>query len=238
MNQPILSMQNISKFFGGHKAVNDITLDVHQGEIIGIIGPNGAGKSSFLNCIIGTYVPSQGHIFFQGKDITGWDTYKVIRLGMSRTFQVPRIFQESTLLENMLTPVLHLKNSQQELIDKAIYLLNSVNLGEKHAELAMELSGGQQKLLEFVRALMLDPKILLLDEPFAGVHPHLKEVMMEQIREIHKQGTSMLVVSHDLPSLYKLTRDIIVLSQGEMIARGNPEELQNNMTVVNAYFGR
>ncbi|MBS4021377.1 MAG: ABC transporter ATP-binding protein [Dethiobacter sp.] len=236
--ESVLAIHQLTKQFGGHVAVKNVNLEIIKGDILGIIGPNGAGKSSFLNCIIGTYKPEIGEIFFKGENITSLSTHRIIRKGMSRTFQVPRVFQECTLLENMLTPVLHLKLPKNQLVRKASALLERLSIGGREHDLAMELSGGQQKLLEFARSLMLDPDVLLLDEPFAGVHPTLKEVMVQGIREVHKEGVTMMIVSHDLPPLYKLTNDIIVLNQGEIIARGNPKNLQNDSVVVNAYFGR
>ncbi len=237
MTQSVLNIQNIEKRFGGHIAVNRVNLDIGKGSLLGIIGPNGAGKSSFLNCLIGVYVPDEGNILLNGESIVGKPTYQIIRKGMARTFQVPKIFQENTILENMLTPVLHVNEKRSALTDKASQLLDWVGLGGREHALAKALSGGQQKLLEFARALMNDPDIILLDEPFAGVHPNLKQVMVNGIQDLHRQGKTVLLVSHDMPTLYKLTSDIIVLSQGAIIARGTPKQLQNDPVVVEAYFG-
>ncbi|WP_126429848.1 ABC transporter ATP-binding protein [Brevibacillus marinus] len=237
MTQSVLEIQNIEKRFGGHVAVNRVNLNIAAGSLLGIIGPNGAGKSSFLNCLIGVYVPERGDILLGGESIVGKPTYQIMRKGIARTFQVPKIFQENTILENMLTPVLHLNEKRSALAEKASRLLNWVGLGGREHSLAKALSGGQQKLLEFARALMNDPDIVLLDEPFAGVHPNLKKVMVAGIRELHRQGKTVLLVSHDMPTLYQLTRDIIVLSQGAIIARGTPQQLQNDPLVVEAYFG-
>lgn len=239
MDSIVLDIQKLRKSFGGHTVVNDIDLQVERGALLGIIGPNGAGKSSFLNCITGAYKPDQGDVSFNGKSVVGKPIYKIIRMGVSRTFQVPKIFHINTLLENMLAPVLHLKKSNNELIGRAEELLEWIGLGKKLKDnLASELSGGQQKLLEFARSLMLDPDVVLLDEPFAGVHPNLKRVMSDGILDLHKRKKTILIVSHDMPSLYQLTNDIIVLAQGALIARGTPNELQNNSIVVDAYFGR
>ncbi|WP_339209885.1 ABC transporter ATP-binding protein [Aeribacillus sp. FSL K6-8210] len=237
MTHSVLDIRNIEKSFGGHRAVNQVSLNISKGSLLGIIGPNGAGKSSFLNCLIGVYVPEKGDIILNGESILGKPTYQIIRKGLSRTFQVPKIFQENTILENMLTPVLHLNDKRSALEEKASKLLSWVGLGGREHSLAKALSGGQQKLLEFARSLMNDPDIILLDEPFAGVHPNLKQVMVNGIRELHQQGKTILLVSHDMPTLYQLTNDIIVLSQGAIIARGTPKQLQNDPVVVEAYFG-
>jgi len=145
----------------------------------------------------------------------------------------------NTLLENMLAPVLHVNKSNSELVARAEELLDWIGLGRQLKDnLASELSGGQQKLLEFARSLMLDPDMILLDEPFAGVHPNLKKVMSEGILSLHERRKTVLIVSHDMPSLYQLTNDIVVLAEGALIARGTPNELQNDPVVVDAYFGR
>lgn len=234
---PVLEARSIRKQFGGLVAVNDVSFSVTAGEVVGIIGPNGSGKTSFLNCLNGIYKPDAGEVLLRGQPITGASPHTVARLGVARTFQVPKVFLELTVLENMYTPVLHLHKSMKAAQDRALELLNWVGLEELQHNLGRELSGGQQKLLEFARSLMLDPDVVLLDEPMAGVHPLLREKLVDRVQELRERGKTILVVSHDMPTLYLITQDILVFHQGAVVARGTPLELRANSLVVEAYLG-
>jgi branched-chain amino acid transport system ATP-binding protein len=234
----ILEVVEISKRFGGLTAVDHLSFEVEEGTIFGIIGPNGSGKTTSLNCINGLYRPDGGRIIFRGLEIQGMPAHEVANVGIGRTFQVPKIFKRMTVIENLLVPVLSSASSDEELKDKARELLSSVQMMELEASLGEELSGGQQKLLELLRILMLDPEVLLLDEPFAGVHPTFKAHFYRKITELQEKGKTVILVSHDLTSIYALCQRIMVLDQGRMIAMGSPSEIKRNERVIEAYLGR
>jgi len=232
-----LAVDRLTKRFGGLVAVNDVSLTVKARDILGIMGPNGSGKTTFLNCITGLYRPEQGTITFNGRSLVGLRPHQISRSGVGRTFQVPKVFLEMSLVDNMLAGVLHYREPLPALRQRAVELLAWIGLGDYIHHLGRELSGGQQKLLEFARALMPDPDLLLLDEPFAGVHPQLKERMMERLRELHGSGKTIVIVSHDVPSTYELCPRIVVFHNGVVIAEGTPAQIQDDERVVEAYFG-
>jgi len=232
----MLKVNNIIKKFGGLIAVNMLSFQVDH-DILGVMGPNGSGKTTMLNCISGIYQLDGGEIYFKGDLISGLRPYEIARRGIGRTFQVPRLFWRLTLIENMLAPVLHHRKKIDDLREKAAELLDYVGLYELRMNMAAELSGGQQKLLEFARALMFDPDLLLLDEPFAGVHPQIQTKLEKSIRELYQAGKSFILVSHDIASTYALSTRIIAMDRGQKIAEGNPHEIQNNERVIAAYLG-
>jgi branched-chain amino acid transport system ATP-binding protein len=234
----ILTISNLTKRFGGVVAVDHLSLEIRENEILGIIGPNGSGKTTTLNCINGIYRGDQGTISFENKSIQGMLSHEIARLGIGRTFQVPKIFRRMTIVENLLAPVLDSPESDIALRQKATRLLQEVDLEPLKDNLGEELSGGQQKILELARILMFDPKMILLDEPFAGIHPLLRTKFHEMILTLHKKGTTFVLVSHDLPSLYFLSSKIIVLDNGRKIAEGSAKEIQKNEAVIEAYLGR
>lgn len=234
---PLVMAQGLLKRFGGLAAVNGISLEVEDGALLGIMGPNGSGKTTFLNCLNGLYRPDGGRILLAGRDLHGLQPHEVARLGVGRTFQVPRLFPDLGVVENLLAPVLHVREGRGELMARARELLEWVGLGTMQDHLARELSGGQQKLLEFARGLMPDPRLLLLDEPFAGVHPELKGRLVERILDLNRQGKTALIVSHDVASLYALARRVVVFHNGQLIASGTAREIEANPAVLEAYFG-
>lgn len=234
---PLLSVEGLTKRFDGLVAVNNVSLRVGRGQIAGLIGINGAGKSTLMNCIGGSYRTDQGRVVFNGHDITRLSPHEIARAGIGRTFQIPRIFQRMTLVDNLLIPMLGSPRSDAELIAQAEDGLGRVGLHRLRGNMGEELSGGQQKLLELARVIMLDPPLILLDEPFAGVNPSLCRLMTEQIERLRDEGKSFVLVSHDLTSIYRLSDWIYVLNQGEVIAEGDIEAVRTNPAVIEAYLG-
>lgn len=234
----LLKLSNLTKHFGGITAVDHLSFEIGENEILGIIGPNGSGKTTTLNCINGVYRANEGTIFFKGAFLQGLPPHEIARLGIGRTFQVPKIFKKMPVLENLLAPVLDSPESDTTLKERALRLLEEVDLGPLKDNLGEELSGGQQKILELARVLMFDPEIILLDEPFAGVHPILRTKFHEMILSLHRKGKTFILVSHDLPSLYLLSSRIIVLNNGKRIAEGTAKDIQKDEAVIEAYLGR
>lgn len=234
----ILSISNLTKHFGGVVAVDHLSFRIEEKEILGIIGPNGSGKTTTLNCINGIYKADEGTISYNENLIQELHPHEIAHLGIGRTFQVPKVFKKMTVVENLLAPVLDSSEPDTILREKALQLLKEVDLEPLRDNLGEELSGGQQKILELARALMFDPKLILLDEPFAGVHPLLRTKFHEMIFSLHKKGKTFILVSHDLPSLYLLSSRIIVLDNGQKIAEGSVHEIKRDEAVIEAYLGR
>jgi branched-chain amino acid transport system ATP-binding protein len=235
---PMLEVKSLRKVFGGLVAVDTISFDVPENSILGLIGVNGSGKTTIMNCINGIYLATEGSIKLRGRELIGLKPHEIARLGIGRTFQVPRLFRRLTLTENLIVPVLDDRRSDRELTEKAEKLLADVDLYRIRDNYAEELSGGQQKLVELLRVMMLDPDLILLDEPFAGVHPNLCKVFLDQILKLKDSGKSFILVSHDLTSVYSLSEHLLVLNQGRKIAEGNAREIQTNPDVIEAFLGR
>jgi len=231
----ILEVRNLTKKFGGLIAVRNVSLALEKGDVLGLIGPNGAGKTTLINVVSGIYRPDGGRIYFKGSRIDGLEPYKIARRGLCRTFQIPKLFDKMTVIENLLVPAYAIE--AESIYGKAVDTLKFIGLEHLMHERAMNLSGGQKKLLEFGRVLMLDPEVMLLDEPFAGVAPSIKEQIMKLIKELSEQGRSFLIVSHDMPSVFGLCERIAVMSAGEKIAEGAPESIRNDIRVIEAYLG-
>lgn len=233
----IIETERLTKAFGGMVAVGGTSFDIGEGTLVGLIGPNGSGKTTTLNLLNGAIAPDSGAVRVRGTDLAGKSSTHFVKAGVTRTFQNARVFDTITALENMLIPVLHSGGRASDWTEKAEGLLDFVGLLGHRDTPASELSGGQQKLLEFVRALMTDPHIVLMDEPFAGVHPSVKEVMRERIKERNQEGTAFLIVSHEIPDLTRLCPRLICMSDGQVIANGTPDEVTSNAQVVEAYLG-
>ncbi len=234
----ILTTEGLTKRFGGLIAVAGIDMTLRRGTILGMIGINGAGKTTAMNCINGLYYSDGGKVFLNGTDITHRTPHEIARLGVGRTFQVPRIFNRMSLIDNLLVTSLDSSLSDDELTERAEGFLERMNLLDLRYNHGEELSGGQQKLLELARVMMFDPDLILLDEPFAGVNPALCRLLIERILELREGGKSFLLVSHDLTSIYKLSDHIVVLNQGQIIAEGGVDDIKNDPAVIEAYLGQ
>ena len=232
-----LRVTGLSKRFGGLQAVADVSFTVEPGTILGLIGPNGSGKTTTLNLLNGAVKPDSGTVRIGDHDLSGRSSREVVAHGVTRTFQNPRVFSTVTALENLLVPTLHQRGGRARTERKALDLLDFVGLAAHRDTPASELSGGQQKLLEFVRALVTDPVVVLMDEPFAGVHPSVKELMRTRVRERNEQGTSFVIVSHEIPDLMRLCDSVICMSEGRIVAQGSPEEVTADQQVIEAYLG-
>lgn len=240
----ILQTRDLTKTFGGLTAVNRVSFEVKRGEIRGIIGPNGSGKTTMVNLISGLYRATAGEIRFMGEPIDGLPPNLRTMRGMVRTFQIPKLFRDMTVLENMLVPALAQRQRGDEedldtVVERAEELLTFVNLLAAQQELARTLSGGQSMLLQIARGFMVRPLFLyLMDEPFAGVNPEIKGVIMASIQRINReQGVTFLIVSHEMPTIRQLCSKVSVMHEGRLIAEGSVEEVANNPTVIEAYLG-
>jgi len=237
MNETILSTHHLTKRFGGLLAVNRCSFDVRRKSITGLIGPNGAGKTTMFNLICGNLKPTTGEIFFQGKKITGHSPHRLARLGVGRTFQLSRVFKGMTVWENLFL-VPPPADSLNTSVNKAKDLLHAVGLDQLPNAYAGTLSYGQQKLLEFARAFMMDPKLVLLDEIFAGLNPEETERQIRTICSFRDQTqTTFVVIDHAVGVVLRLCEWIVVMNQGEIIAQGSSREIENNEKVIEAYFG-
>lgn len=233
----LLEVKNLVKEFGGLRALDDVTFSVAENSVTAVIGPNGSGKTTCLNCINGIYKPERGEILFNGRSLVGLNPHVVSRLGIGRTFQISRVFRKITVLENLLAPVLDSPQPTERLRARACELLEQVGMLHLKDSLGEELSGGQQKLVELLRLWISDAPLVLLDEPFAGVHPELKALFYEQIRALRAEGRTFILISHDMKSVYALSDEILVLDLGKIIARGDEEEIKTDEKVLEAYLG-
>ena len=249
----LLRTENVSEVFGGLKAVTDFNIHLDRGELVGLIGPNGAGKTTAFNMLTGVYQPTTGSITFEGESIVGLKPYQVTQRGIARTFQNIRLFSELTVLENvkiafhyhvkygLLESVFRIGRyfKEEEAIEQEAHrLLKIFHLDDKAYEVAKNLPYGAQRRLEIARALAAKPKLLLLDEPAAGMNPQETKELMDMIRWIRKEfGLTILLIEHDMSLVMGICERIYVLEYGEIIAQGTPDEIKKNPEVIRAYLG-
>lgn len=247
---PILEINHVTKQFGGLTALDRVSFKVESGEIRGLIGPNGAGKSTMFKNIAGFYTPTSGEILYQGRSIKGLKPHSIAELGIVRTFQETTLFQELTVFQNVLVgchtrargnlfaAILGLDRVRQRLAaDKVDEVLDFMGLDERRDQLASELPLGSQRALAISIALASEPKLLLLDEPFAGMNPEETNHMMELTRRVRESGVSIVLVEHDMKAVMGLCGYLTVLNFGQLLAEGTPEEIRANDRVIEAYLG-
>ncbi|WP_342599811.1 ABC transporter ATP-binding protein [Psychrobacillus sp. FSL H8-0483] len=248
----VLELKNITKNFGGISALTDVSFKINEGEIFGLIGPNGAGKTTLFNVITNMFSPTSGEISFLGEKISGLKPHKITDKGICRTFQNIRLFSQMSVLENVLVgghcrsksgvinSVLRTKSQRKEetnSLEAALELLELVGLSKFQDSSAENLAYGQQRRLEIARALASNPKLLLLDEPAAGMNETETESLFDLIKKVQKRGVTVLLIEHDMPFVMKLCDRITVLNFGKKLAEGTPAEIQNNQEVIEAYLG-
>jgi branched-chain amino acid transport system ATP-binding protein len=243
---PILEARHISRFFGKFKALNDVSVSFQTGELTAIIGPNGAGKSTFFNVISGGVPPSVGQVLFQGRDITGIAPHDFARIGIAKSFQITNVFKQLSAFENVRVALqmqvsrfelLRARQAYAQLLQRTDALLARVGLTSSRDKLAGDLAHGQQRSLEVAMALACEPKLLLMDEPTAGMSPEETTVMMELIRELAQERT-VILVEHKMKLVMGLCQRLIVLHHGELLVDGKPEEIRANAEVKRVYLGQ
>ena len=240
----LLRTENLNRSFGGIKAVSDCSIQVREGSITGLIGPNGSGKTTLFNLITGIYPPDSGKAYLKDTCLTNLEPSAICHRGLSRTFQITRLFWNLTVLENMIVPVRQVgirallgPNMHRHEMERAMALLERVGIAHLRNSPAKKLSFGQQKLLEFAAILMADPEIVLLDEPAGGVNPTMIRFMMNLIKSLNQEGVTFLIVEHNMGVVMELCNYVIVLDQGTKIAEGEPEFIQKDPAVLDAYLG-
>jgi branched-chain amino acid transport system ATP-binding protein len=252
MAKKLLEVKDILVKFGGVTALNNVNLHVSEGEIAALIGPNGAGKTTVFNIVTGYYSPTSGEVLLEGESLVGLRPYKIARKGLGRTFQNIRLFGDMTALENVATAADALNKSglvgslfgvprsrrdEKRSMECAMELLTFIGLDHRAHQMAKNLPYGDQRRLEIARALALNPKVLLLDEPAAGFNPQEKVELGNLIKKIRDRGFAVLLIEHDMSLVMKISDRITVLDFGQKIAEGKPEEIQNNQRVIDAYLG-
>ncbi len=252
MAEPLLRLQGITRDFGEFRAVDDVSLDIAAGTITGLIGPNGAGKTTLFNVLTGALPPTAGTVHLDGKDVTRFSPDALFALGLGRTFQIPRPFARMSVLENvMLSPMAQvgerlwgpffatskMRDQETAIRKRAMEVLDFVTLSKLADQAAGQISGGQMKLLELARILMGDPKLILLDEPAAGVNPTLTRTLIEKIEELNRAGKTFVIIEHDMDFVMQHCNPVIALAEGKKVFEGTAEDAQNNTVLLDAYLG-
>jgi len=252
VTEPLLRAEGLVKTFGGIRALDGCSVQVRRGTITGLIGPNGAGKSTLFNTISGLYAPDAGSVHFAGRRVDGLQPYDLVRLGLAKTFQIPRELRNLTVLENLLLAATKVpgenlvrfvlrysegRRREREIQAMAEDLLEFVGLYALRDEYAKNLSGGQKKLLELTRALMSDPNLILLDEPVAGVNPTLASRILDLVVQLRDQGKTIFLIEHDMDVVMKRCDWVVVMHQGRRLTEGVAEEVKADQSVIEAYLG-
>jgi len=233
---PLLTVKNITKRFGGLVALNDVSFEVKEREIVGIIGPNGAGKTTLFNVITGFYQPDAGQVIFNGVNITGYRPDQICALGLTRTFQLVKPFKDLTVFENVLIGAM-LRRSKSAAVEKAENVIKDMNLERVRNVPVKNLPVAERKIVEAARALATEPKMLLLDEVAAGLNPTETSRIVETLKRVKEQGVTLCLVEHVMRFIMGISERIIVLDRGVKIAEGTPTEIAANETVIQAYLG-
>ncbi len=252
MSNKYLEVTNLKKSFGGIKAVDVESLNLNRNELTSIIGPNGAGKTTFFDLISGFQDSDEGKVYLNNKNISKSQPYAIARLGMIRTFQLTKVFDRMTVLENMmfsastvnndsflksLAKLPSQKTTEKKIRDKSFEIMKELNIDHMANSYAREMSGGQKKLLELGRSIINNPSVLLLDEPLAGVNPKLAEEILQIIVNLGEKGISILMVEHNIEAVMKISERVIVLAEGKVIADSTPENIRTDEKVIEAYLG-
>ena len=252
MAESILRIDGLTRDFGEFRAVNDVSMSIRAGTITGLIGPNGAGKTTLFNVLTGMLKPTCGSVFLDGQDVTRFSPDALFALGLGRTFQIPRPFARMSVLENvMLAPMAQagerlwgpflqpskMREQEATIRKRAMEALDFVTLAPLADNAAGQISGGQMKLLELARILMGDPKLILLDEPAAGVNPTLTKILIEKIEELNRDGKTFVIIEHDMDFVMQHCNPVIALAEGRKVFEGTAEEAQNNTVLLDAYLG-
>jgi branched-chain amino acid transport system ATP-binding protein len=248
----LLVVNEISKNFGGHQAVDQVSFSLQSGTIGGLIGPNGAGKTTLFNCLAGFLKPSSGQILLNGKDVTGLAACDVFAAGLARTFQIPRPFPEMSVLDNVMVAAIEqtgerfwnnwlrpgrVRQQECQTREAARHWLNFVGLSELEQKPARILSGGQRKLLELARAMVSKPRLVLLDEPGAGVNPVLLDQIIDRVKTLNAEGTTFLIIEHNMDLVASLCHPVMVMAQGRLLISGDANTVLSDPRVIEAYLG-